>query len=50
LSNAVLPPFREDLDDDTVRDFAPVALASFTWMVTTVAILIVGLRRYLRQN
>jgi hypothetical protein len=27
LTNALLPPFRPDMDDDTGRNFLPVALA-----------------------
>jgi ABC-type antimicrobial peptide transport system permease subunit len=45
LTNALLPPFREEVDDDTMREFAPVALAYLTWAVTTVAVLLFALRR-----
>lgn len=50
LTNALLPPFREDVDDDTMREFAPVALAYLTWAVTTVAVVLVALRRFPRES
>jgi hypothetical protein len=46
----VVRPFREDVDDDTIREFAPVALAYFTWGLTTVGILLVAGRRLLRPH
>ena len=33
--NAVLPPFHPD-DDDTLREFVPVAIAYGTWGLTTL--------------
>ena len=48
--NVVLPPFREDVDDDTMREFAPVALSYLAWAVTTVAVVLVALRRYPRPG
>lgn len=33
---AVLPPFRRE-DDDTLRQFVPVALAYATWSATAIA-------------
>jgi MFS superfamily sulfate permease-like transporter len=42
---AVLPPFRPE-DDDTLREFVPVALAYLTWAVTTLVVLIAAWRRH----
>lgn len=42
--NAVLPPFREE-DDDTLREFIPVAIAYAIWAATTVLVLAVAWRR-----
>jgi hypothetical protein len=50
LLNVVLPPFREEVDEDTVREFAPVALAYLTWTVMTVAVVLVALRRFPRES
>ena len=44
ILNWILPPFQIE-DDDTVRDYGPVALAYLTWGMTTVATLLVGWRR-----
>jgi hypothetical protein len=46
----VLPPFREEFDDDTMREFVPVALVYLTWAITTVAALLLALRRFLRAG
>ena len=41
---AVLPPFQAG-DDDTLREFVPVALTYLTWGVTSLMVLVVGWRR-----
>jgi hypothetical protein len=43
-SSAVLPPFGPE-DGDTVREFVPVALAYLTWGGTTLALVLLGVRR-----
>lgn len=48
--NAVLPPFVEEIDDDSAREFVPVALACAMWAVTTGAVLVLALRRFLRED
>ncbi len=45
---AMLPPFQPE-DDDTLREYIPVALAYMTWAATTLIVLVVGLGR-LRQS
>lgn len=35
-TNAILPPFRRE-DDDTLREFVPVAIAYAIWGFTTLA-------------
>lgn len=42
--NAILPPFRPE-DDDTLREFIPVALTYGTWAVTTLILVMAGWRR-----
>jgi ABC-type antimicrobial peptide transport system permease subunit len=44
---ALLPPFRPE-DDDTMREFIPVAIAYLTWVLTTTVVLVVSWRRLLR--
>jgi hypothetical protein len=46
----VIVPFREDVDDDTMREVVPVALAYLTWTVTTIAIATLALRRLLQPH
>jgi MFS superfamily sulfate permease-like transporter len=46
----VLPPFREEVDDDTVRQFVPVALAYATWATTSLAFLLLTLHRFRRED
>jgi len=48
LSIAILPPFRPE-DDDTLREFIPVALTYLTWGLTTLLAFRFGWRR-LRQT
>jgi hypothetical protein len=48
LTNALLPPFRPDMDDDTGRNFLPVALAYLAWAATTSGIAVFGLRHLRR--
>ncbi len=43
IGNAVLPPFQRS-DDDTLREFIPVALAYLAWSATTLVILVLGWR------
>ncbi len=33
---AILPPFRYPEDDDTLREFVPVAIAYATWALTSL--------------
>ena len=42
LSDFLLPPFNEAVDEDTERQFFPVAAAYLTWAVTTVVVFFVG--------
>ncbi len=49
VMNAVLPPFRPE-DDDTLREFIPVALAYLTMAVTTLLVLVAGWRRTRRRS
>jgi predicted lysophospholipase L1 biosynthesis ABC-type transport system permease subunit len=49
-ANAVLPPFVEEIDEDTAREFVPVLLAYATGVVATVTVLLVALRRFLREE
>jgi hypothetical protein len=46
--NWMLPPFQIE-DDDTLRDYGPVALAYVAWVVTTLVTLVVGWRRLRRS-
>ena len=46
----VLPPFREEVDDDTMREFVPVALAYATWATTPLAFLLLTLHRFRRED
>lgn len=41
---AVLPPFQRE-DDDTLREFIPVALAYAAWVGTSVVVVVLGWRR-----
>ncbi len=41
LSNVILPPFGPE-DDDTLREFIPVALAYLVGGVTTVLVVVAG--------
>lgn len=43
ISNAILPPFRPE-DDDTLREFIPVAMAYLAWGVTTVVVVLADWR------
>jgi hypothetical protein len=43
IARAILPPFQPD-DDDTLREFAPVALAYATWVLTSLAVVVVAAR------
>jgi hypothetical protein len=42
--STVVPPFRRE-DDDTLREFVPVALTYSTWAATTLVVAVVGWRR-----
>jgi hypothetical protein len=46
----ILPPFREEVDDDTMREFVPVALAYLTLATTTLAILLLAMHRFRRED
>lgn len=48
--NAVLPPFVEEIDDHSAREFVPVALAYSTWAATTIVVVLLALRRFLRED
>lgn len=50
IANSVLPPFREDVDDDTIREFVPVALAYLAWVATSAVVILVGWRRLTRKQ
>jgi hypothetical protein len=41
IARAILPPFQPD-DDDTLREFVPVALAYATWLLTSLAVVVVA--------
>lgn len=43
-ASALLPPFRRE-DDDTWREFGPVALAYGTWAATTLVGFVLAWRR-----
>lgn len=49
IANAILPPF-QIADDDTLRERSPVAIAYLTWAVTTVIVLVAGLRAIRRRR
>ncbi|MEP7379400.1 MAG: hypothetical protein ABI725_07570 [Chloroflexota bacterium] len=49
IVNALLPPFRPE-DDDTWREFVPVALAYGTWAATTLGGIILAWRRELQAR
>lgn len=49
IGNAVLPPFQRS-DDDTLREFIPVALAYLAWGATTLVILVLGWRSVRRAS
>jgi hypothetical protein len=46
--NAVLPPFRPE-DDDTLREFIPVVLTYGTWVLTSLIVVVLGMR-WLRKR
>jgi hypothetical protein len=43
-------PFNYPNDDDTLREFVPVAAAYLTWAITSATIFILGLRAVLRPR
>jgi hypothetical protein len=45
--SALLPPFEPE-DGDTMREFAPVAIAYLTSAATTVLLVVLGLKRFPR--
>jgi len=47
--SAFLPPFRPE-DDDTWREIGPVSLAYLTWAATTLAGVVLALRREWRAR
>lgn len=49
IGKAVLPPFQPS-DDDTLREFIPVALAYLAWGATTLIVLVLGWRRVRRAS
>lgn len=46
----VLPPFRYPDDDDTLRDYGPVAIAYATWGLTTVVGAVLAWRWVYRRS
>lgn len=47
--NAVLPPFQIE-DDDTAREYIPVALSYLTWVATAVIVFVAGMRLMRRRR
>jgi hypothetical protein len=45
-----ITPFNEDVDEDTFREFWPVALAYSTWALTSVVVVIGGVLGWIRWN